>query len=179
MWILETLKQSWIILIFVLFRKCHFSNYIFVFDYRTLYTTIPHENLKTHLKQIIHKAFYFKNGSQRYKCLVLVMELTYFLKHETKGEECFTEYEVISHHSYKAEFIQKLNQRQKLQKLQPLNLSFRYIDDVLSINNPDFANCISVIYPKELEIKDPTKAYTEAKSLILHSGILMFCQLII
>ena len=34
------------------------------------------------------------------------------------------------------------------------NLTFRYIDDVLSLNNPKFNDYIDVIYPKELEIKD-------------------------
>ena len=36
------------------------------------------------------------------------------------------------------------------------NLTFRYIDDVLSLNNPKFNDYIYVIYPKELEIKDTT-----------------------
>ena len=36
------------------------------------------------------------------------------------------------------------------------NLTFRYIDDVLSLNNPKFNDYI--IYPKELEIKDTTDA---------------------
>ena len=38
------------------------------------------------------------------------------------------------------------------------NLTFRYIDDVLSLNNPKFNDYIDVIYPKELEIKDTTDA---------------------
>ena len=38
------------------------------------------------------------------------------------------------------------------------NLTFRYIDDVLSLNNPKFNNYIDVIYPKELDIKDTTDA---------------------
>jgi hypothetical protein len=33
------------------------------------------------------------------------------------------------------------------------NDTFRYIDDVLSINNPNFANWVPVIYPQKLEIK--------------------------
>jgi hypothetical protein len=37
------------------------------FNFSTLYTTIPHEKLNTRLKEIIHNAFYFKNGRQRYK----------------------------------------------------------------------------------------------------------------
>ena len=38
------------------------------------------------------------------------------------------------------------------------NLTFRYIDDVLSLNNPNFNYYIDVIYPKELEIKYTTDA---------------------
>ena len=34
------------------------------------------------------------------------------------------------------------------------NLTFRYVDDVLSLNNPKFNDYVDVIYPKELEIKD-------------------------
>ena len=37
-------------------------------------------------------------------------------------------------------------------------LTFRYIDDVLSLNNAKFNDYIDVIYPKELEIKDTTDA---------------------
>ena len=35
---------------------------------------------------------------------------------------------------------------------------YRYIDDVLSINNPKFGNYIDDIYPAELEIKNTTDA---------------------
>ena len=38
------------------------------------------------------------------------------------------------------------------------NLTFRYIDDVLSLNNPKFNDYFDVIYPKELDIKDTTDA---------------------
>ena len=37
-----------------------------------------------------------------------------------------------------------------------LNLTFRYIDDVLSLDNSRFADFIDRIYPIELEIKDTT-----------------------
>ena len=38
------------------------------------------------------------------------------------------------------------------------NLTFRYIDDVLSFNNSKFNDNIDVIYPKELKIKDTADA---------------------
>ena len=39
-----------------------------------------------------------------------------------------------------------------------LNVTYRYIDDVLSINNPDFQNYLSQMYPTELEINDTTES---------------------
>ena len=47
------------------------------------------------------------------------------------------------------------------------NFTYRYIDDVLSINNPDFANYLGQMYPAELEIKDTTESNTSASYLDL------------
>ena len=41
-------------------------------------------------------------------------------------------------------------------KYKSLCFTYRYIDDVLSINNPNFGNYIDDMYPAELEIKDTT-----------------------
>jgi hypothetical protein len=40
------------------------------------------------------------------------------------------------------------------------NSTFRYIDDVLSINNNQFHSHVDSIYPNELEIKDTTESST-------------------
>ena len=37
------------------------------------------------------------------------------------------------------------------------NLTYRYIDDELSINNPEFENYLGKMYPAELEIKETTE----------------------
>ena len=42
-----------------------------------------------------------------------------------------------------------------------------YIDDVLSINNPEFENYLGQMYPAELEIKDTTESTTSASYLDL------------
>ena len=39
-------------------------------------------------------------------------------------------------------------------------LTNRYIDDLLSINSPEFENCSGQMYPAELEIKDTTESIT-------------------
>ena len=44
---------------------------------------------------------------------------------------------------------------------------YRYIDDVLSINNPEFENYLGQMYPAELEIKDTTESPTSASYLDL------------
>ena len=71
-------------------------------------------------------------------------------------------------YSYEANFVQHL-QNSKFQKQKAsFTLTFRYIDDVLLLNNPKFNDYIDVIYLKELEIKDATDAPKWANYLDLH-----------
>ena len=46
-----------------------------------------------------------------------------------------------------------------------------YTDDFLSINNPEFENNLSQMYPIELDIKDTTESNTSASYLELHLSI--------
>lgn len=56
-------------------------------------------------------------------------------------------------YSYEAEFIQRLG-REKTKSLNVVfNSSFRYIEDVLSINNYHFHSYVDSICPTEVEIK--------------------------
>ena len=59
-------------------------------------------------------------------------------------------------YSYEAEFIQSLLSTGRKQLASRFNFTYRYIDDVLSINNPEFENYLGQMYPVELEIKDTT-----------------------
>ena len=110
-----------------------------------------------------------KNGRQRSQIIVLDQGYVYLDKRETKGKQYYTENKVIVDniffefggnifqqitgilvgteyvlltnlflYSYESEFTQK--QRQNNTEGKAFNLTFRYNDDVLSINNPDFAN---------------------------------------
>ena len=51
------------------------------------------------------------------------------------------------------------------------NSTFRYIDDVLSLNNSKFGDYVERIYPIELEIKDTTDTVKSASYLDLHLEI--------
>ena len=48
-----------------------------------------------------------------------------------------------------------------------LFIYYRYINDILSINNPAFQNYLGQMYPAELEIKDNTESTTSASYLDL------------
>ena len=70
-------------------------------------------------------------------------------------------------YSYEADFIQSLLSTGKKHLASRFNLTYRYIDDALSINNPEFKNYLGQMYPAELEIKDTTESNTSASYLDL------------
>ena len=51
------------------------------------------------------------------------------------------------------------------------NTTFRYLDDILNINNVYFDNMVSQIYPSELKLNKPNTFDTEAAFLDLHLSI--------
>ena len=180
------------------------------FDFSTLYTTIPHQKLKSRLATIIRNSFLHKNGNRRYKYLVLGREGPYFVKEHSDAKNKYTEEDIIKMleflvdnifvvfagkvfqqivgipmgtncaplladiflYSYEAEFIQSLLSASKKRLASQFNFTYRYIDDVLSINNPDFENYLGQMYPPELEIKDTTESNTSASyfDLLLSIG---------
>ena len=70
-------------------------------------------------------------------------------------------------YSYEAEFIQSLLSIGKKKIASQFNFTYRYIDDVFSINNPDFENYLGQMYLTELDIKDSTESNTSASYLDL------------
>jgi hypothetical protein len=55
-------------------------------------------------------------------------------------------------YSYEWEFPRKLVKHKKIHEARAFNFTYRYIDDVLSINNSRFAEFLPLIYPPELEV---------------------------
>ena len=59
-------------------------------------------------------------------------------------------------YSHEAYFIQGLLKKNENKLARSFNFTFRYIDNVLSLNNSRFGEFVDRIYPIELEIKDTT-----------------------
>lgn len=72
---------------------------------------------------------------------------------------------------YEADFIQELLRKKDKKLAISFNSTFRYIDDVLSLNNSKFGDYVDRIYPIELEIKDTTDTVKSASYLDLHLEI--------
>ena len=174
------------------------------FDFSTLYTTLPHDKLKTRLKETIHKAFSHRNYGSKF--VVLGYNSTYFSNKIHKGKTCYSEEQVISMleflidnifvsfggtlfqqvvgipmgtncaplladlflYSYESEFLQKLVKDKKIHEARAFNFTYRYIDDVLSINNSRFAEFLPLMYPPELEVKETTDTASSASFLDLY-----------
>ena len=83
------------------------------------------------------------------------------------GTNCVPLLADIFLYSYEADFIQSLLSTGKKLLASRFNLTYRYIDDVLSITNPAFENYLDQMYPTELEIKDTTDSTTSASYLDL------------
>ena len=50
---------------------------------------------------------------------------------------------------YESQFLQNLVKGKTIHEARAFNFTYRYIDDVLSINNPRFAEFLPLIYPPE------------------------------
>ena len=76
-------------------------------------------------------------------------------------------------HTFEYDFMVK-TMKQDITKAIQFSNTFRYIDDLFSINNVNFGNCISAIYPSELELKDTSTSSTEVCYLdtnIIKTGV--------
>ena len=58
-------------------------------------------------------------------------------------------------HTFEYDFMLR-TMKQDMTKAVQFSNTFRYIDDLLSVNNENFGNYISDIYPSDLELKDTT-----------------------
>jgi hypothetical protein len=74
-------------------------------------------------------------------------------------------------YSYEADFMQGLLKKNVKRFSRSFNFTFRYIDDVLSLNNSRFGDFIDRIYLTELEIMDSTAIGMSVSYLDIHLEI--------
>ena len=87
------------------------------------------------------------------------------------GTNCYPLLADLFLYSYEADFIQGLLKKNEKKLARSFNFTFRYIDDVLSLNNSRFGDFVDGIKPTELEIKHTTDTDRSASYLDLHLEI--------
>ena len=60
-------------------------------EFSTLYTSIPHQKLKDRMHMLVNQIFLYKNGSRRYKHLVVNGDRTFFTNEETSAGKKYDE----------------------------------------------------------------------------------------
>ena len=84
------------------------------------------------------------------------------------GALCLLTFQPIYFYTHESEFLPKLVKEKKIHEARAFNFTYRYIDDVLSINNSRFAQFLPLIYPPELEVKETTDTASSASFLDLY-----------
>ena len=92
MWILKNSKE---LLENLKAQSLHSVNSIKSFDFSTLYTTIPHDKLKSKLKEIINQCFFHKNGNRRFQYVVIGYKDTYFVQDHSEAPQKYSDADVI------------------------------------------------------------------------------------
>ena len=73
--------------------------------------------------------------------------------------------------AYESEFLTTLVRSKKVHIAKKFNLSFRYIDDLISFNNSKINEYLHLIYPAELVIKETTETLASVSYLDLYIEI--------
>ena len=183
----------------------HKATSIQTFDFSTLYTSIPHDLLKSRMNNIINNAFKHKNGATQYTHIKVGRNKSHLTSDPLNGDNKYTANDICKMieflvdniyvrfggqlfrqmvgipmgtncaplladlflYSYENEFLDKLVKEGKRKLARRFNLSYRYIDDLISFNNKRFKEFISDIYPKELTISETTESTSVASYLDL------------
>ena len=67
---------------------------------------------------------------------------------------------------YESDFTKNLSSDNQVDVIRAFNLTSRYLDDLLNIDNPYFEGMVNQIYPPELQLNKANTSDTEAPFLI-------------
>ena len=119
------------------------------------------------MNNIINNAFEHKNGAARYTHIKVGRNKSYF-SDSLFGDNKYTASDICKMTELSVDniyvrfggqlFRDKLIKKGKRKLARKFNLSYRYIDDLMSFKNKIFKEFISDIYPNELTISETTES---------------------
>ena len=87
------------------------------------------------------------------------------------GTNCATLVADLFLFCYERDFMKNLSSDNQANVITAFNLTSRYLDDLLNIDNPYFEGMVNQIYPPELQLNKANTSDTEAPFLDLHLSI--------
>ena len=72
---------------------------------------------------------------------------------------------------YERDFMMSLSDDKQADVIDAFNTTFRYLDDILNVDNVYFDKMVNQIYPSELQLNKANTSDTEAACLDLHLSI--------
>ena len=165
------------------------------YDFSTLYTTLPHNLIKEKLLDLIERTFYkeaFFTSADHYRgyhlwsCQNVCDALSFlldniYIRFGTKlyrqivgipmGTNCAPPLADLFLFCYERDFMKNLSSDNQADDIKAFNLTSRYLDDLLKIDNPYFEGMVNQIYPPELQFNKANTSDTEPPFLDLHLSI--------
>ena len=133
--------------------NCNATRAFFSEDKYNKYTTLDRNELCTLINYLIDN-IYVKFGSYMFRQSIGI----------PMGTDCAPLLADLFLHHYEYNFMQSMI-KSNIVNARKFNYTFRYIDDLQSQNNPNFAKYVSDIYPPELELKETTKELSRLETL--------------
>ena len=87
------------------------------------------------------------------------------------GTNCATLVADLFLFCYERDFMLPLSDNNQTDIIEAFNLTSRYLDDLLNIDNPYFEQMVGLIYPTELQLNETNSSDTEAPILDLNLSI--------
>ena len=167
-----------------------------IYDFSTLYTTLPHNLFKDKLIDLIERTFQ-REGSPYLACndrnafftsekpnvcdaLTFLLD-NIFIRFGTKlyrqvvgvpmGTNCAPLVADSFLFCYERDFMMPLSDDKQADVIDAFNTTSRYLDDILNIDNVYFDNMVNQIYPSELQLNKAYASDTKAAFLDLHLSI--------
>ena len=188
------------------FKDINFqANIVSSYDFSNMYTTLPHNQIKDRLSNLIKwcfdrekkqflctsesKGFFSDKEYETYKmwtpdelcdALSFLLDNIFVRFGDTvyrqvvgipMGTNCAPLIADLFLYTFERDFIRNLVKEKKYDVLMGFSRTSRYLDDILTIDNPWFDSYKDEIYPKELTLNKASKSDTETPFLDLNIKI--------
>ena len=165
-----------------------------IYDFSTLYTTLPHNLIKEKLIDLIERTFCKKEGKlyiacndkkafftskdhyrgyYLWSCQNVCDAFSFLLDNSlalsyTDKLLVFRWYKLCY---YERDFMEDLSSDNQADVIKAFNSKSRYIDDLLNSDNPYFEGMVNQIYPSEMQLNKANTSDTDTPFLDLHLSI--------